>query len=88
MSSVRINFTREVFRKMGAQVTTIRCGQGACQLVVRHRGATVDVWPKSGRWRPRVLGNRLLTPRRDGLEALIAVLTAETLPAWMTRRAA
>lgn len=80
--------TIAALKSLGATVTRVRLGNGSGHLVVRHRGATVDVWPTSGSWRPRMVGANYVPVRRTGLGTLIAVLTAETLPAWMTRRAA
>lgn len=83
--------TIATLKSLGATVTPIRLGQGATQLVVRHRGATVDVWPRSGKWRPRAIrriGHGLPKVQRTGLDSLIAILTADQLPEWMTRRAA
>jgi hypothetical protein len=54
---------------------------------VRHRGLTVEVWTGSGRWRPRTMGGAIPAIHTEGVDALVAVLTAEELPGWMARRA-
>jgi len=72
---------------LGASITKVKSGQGAVQLVVSHRGATVDVWPASGLWRPRRIGYQLARVRRDGIDALVSLLTGP-IPDWMTQRAA